>query len=286
MNLVLKRRRDTGTPGSAGDAPRARHAVSMRWSIGGAVLGGLVALVAFAPASWLAHGLASASQQQLLLTDTRGTIWQGSGVLVLSGGEGSRDFSALPGRLDWSLGLQSLGLVLHARQACCINGELQVLVQPGFGRLSLSVPAQGDWQARWPAAWLSGLGTPWNTLQLTGSLRLTTRELRLEWVQGRWRQSGQMDLDFINLSSRVSTLAPLGSYRLSVSGDPASGASRLQLSTLDGALLLSGSGSVGGGAKARFLGEASAAPGREAALNNLLNIIGRRNGARSVISIG
>ena len=29
-----------------------------------------------------------------------------------------------------------------------------------------------------------------------------------------------------------------------------------------------------------------ASPGREAALNNLLNIIGRRQGARSVITIG
>jgi general secretion pathway protein N len=36
----------------------------------------------------------------------------------------------------------------------------------------------------------------------------------------------------------------------------------------------------------RFRGEAVAAPGDEPALNNLLNIIGRRNGARSVISIG
>jgi general secretion pathway protein N len=37
----------------------------------------------------------------------------------------------------------------------------------------------------------------------------------------------------------------------------------------------------------RFRGEASAAtPADEPALDNLLNIIGRRNGARSVISIG
>jgi general secretion pathway protein N len=36
----------------------------------------------------------------------------------------------------------------------------------------------------------------------------------------------------------------------------------------------------------RFRGDAHAAPGAEAALANLLNIIGRRDGARSVISIG
>ncbi|RYY92801.1 MAG: type II secretion system protein N, partial [Comamonadaceae bacterium] len=36
----------------------------------------------------------------------------------------------------------------------------------------------------------------------------------------------------------------------------------------------------------RFDGEASAAPGREDALSNLLNIIGRRDGARSLITLG
>jgi general secretion pathway protein N len=36
----------------------------------------------------------------------------------------------------------------------------------------------------------------------------------------------------------------------------------------------------------RFRGEARASANEEAALSNLLNIIGRRDGARSVISIG
>jgi general secretion pathway protein N len=40
------------------------------------------------------------------------------------------------------------------------------------------------------------------------------------------------------------------------------------------------------GRRLRFAGEASAAPEREGALSNLLNIIGRRNGARSLISLG
>jgi general secretion pathway protein N len=40
------------------------------------------------------------------------------------------------------------------------------------------------------------------------------------------------------------------------------------------------------GQRLRFTGEASAAPEREAQLSNLLNIIGRRSGARSLISLG
>jgi len=149
------------------------------------------------------------------------------------------------------------------------------------------VESRADWLARWPSGWLSGLGTPWNTLQLGGSLRLSARDLRFEWVQGRWRQLGDLQLDLLNLSSRISTLEPLGSYRLSLSADPANaGLSQLRLSTLEGGLLLSGQGTLSAGGKSRFLGEATAAPGREEALNNLLNIIGRRQGARSVLTIG
>lgn len=267
---------------------RGRAAAPLRWSLAGALLGGLLALIVYAPASWLAQALASASGGHLLITDTRGSIWNGSGVLVLTGGAGSRDASALPGRLRWSMGLQgALSLRLSARQDCCINEQLQLRLSPGWGRfeIALANPAQaGDWLARWPAGWLMGLGTPWNTLQPGGSLRLSARDFRLESVQGRWRQAGQLDLELVNLSSRVSTLAPLGSYRFTIAADP-SGLSLLRLDTLDGALLLSGLGSLAGG-KARFSGEARAAPGREAALDNLLNIIGRRQGARSVISIG
>ena len=259
-----------------------------RWSIAGALLGALLALLACAPASWLARGLARASGGHLLLADTRGSVWQGSGLLVLTGGADSRDASILPDRIEWRIGLQGPALLLRARQACCLNDELQLRIEPGLGRLALSLPGSADkgWLARWPAAWLGGLGTPWNTLRLGGSVRLSARDFRLEWAQGRWRQLGQLDLELLNLSSRVSTLAPLGSYRLTLAADPSlAGVSTLQLSTLEGALLLSGQGSVGAG-KARFQGEAQAAPERETALNNLLNIIGRRQGARSLISIG
>jgi general secretion pathway protein N len=59
----------------------------------------------------------------------------------------------------------------------------------------------------------------------------------------------------------------------------------LRLETLEGSLQLSGSGQWVG-ERLHFRGEATAAPDREAALANLLNIIGRRSGARSLISIG
>ena len=86
----------------------------------------------------------------------------------------------------------------------------------------------------------------------------------------------------MGLSSGLSTLKPMGSYRLSLTGGSAT---ELTLATLEGSLQLSGSGRWVG-SRLNFQGIASAAPGHEAALANLLNIIGRRDGARSIITLG
>jgi general secretion pathway protein N len=257
-----------------------------RWAVAGALIGIVVGLVVFAPAAWLASAVASATQQRLLLADARGTLWSGSAVVVLTGGPDSRDAASLPGRLQWTLGFKGLGFDLQAQHACCLNGSVLLQIRPGFGRTAYTLVPPAGWVGQWPSAWLGGLGTPFNTLQLGGSIRLSSPGLALESVQGRWRMTGRADVELLNASSRLSTLDALGSYRLSINGDPAAaGTSQLALSTLEGALRLSGSGSWGP-AGVRFNGEASAAAQNEAALSNLLNIIGRRQGARSVISIG
>jgi general secretion pathway protein N len=262
---------------------RTRDAAS-HWSFWGVAVGALVALIAFAPAAWLARGVAAATEDRLLLTDPRGTVWSGSALPVLTGGPGSREAAALPSRVGWSVSWRGLGFELRARQACCINGEAIVQVRPGFGRMSATVrSSEGGWIARWPAGWLAALGTPWNTLQLGGVLSLSTPGLTLESVQGRWRMSGLAELDVVDASSRLSTLPQLGSYRLTVQGS--GGTSTLTLATLEGPLQLSGEGQWAP-AGVRFRGEARAAEGSQAALDNLLNIIGRRQGERSVISIG
>jgi general secretion pathway protein N len=152
--------------------------------------------------------------------------------------------------------------------------------------MRLELPPSPGAIGQWPAAWLVGLGTPWNTLQPSGSLRLSSSGLTLERVQGRWLFSGQAELELAAMASRVCTLDVLGSYRLALHGDAARGvAATVQLSTTEGALQLGGSGQWSA-SKLRFTGQASAAPGAEAALSNLLNIIGRRQGALSLISIG
>jgi general secretion pathway protein N len=263
---------------------RTRSAAS-RWAIAGLVLGILIGLVAFAPAAWLANSIASSTGQRLLLADARGTLWNGSAVLVLTGGPDSRDASALPGRVQWQVSPSGLGFELRALHECCLNGPIVLQIRPGFGRTQLTLmPPPGGVVGRWPAAWLTGLGTPWNTLQLGGQLRLSTPSLKIESVEGRWRLAGRADLDIVGVSSRLSTLPTLGSYRVSISGD-GGGTSQITLSTLEGVMQLSGNGTWSAGG-VRLRGEATAGAADEAALSNLLNIIGRRQGARSIIAIG
>ena len=259
-----------------------------RWVVGGALLGSLAAVALFAPAAWLAQAVNQATEQRLMLADARGTVWRGSAVVVLTGGAGSRDASALPGRMQWTLGLDGAALALRARQACCIQDELLLRLLPGLGRLRVELPVPPGTQrllGQWPAAWLAGLGTPWNTLQPSGTLALSSGGFAAEAVQGRWIFTGGAELELRGMASSLSTLETLGSYRLSLQGDARGDAARLQLSTTAGALQLRGSGSWTA-SKLHFSGQASAAPGAENALSNLLNIIGRRQGALSLISIG
>ena len=63
----------------------------------------MLALALFAPARWLAALAQQASAGRVQLLAPRGTLWEGSAQLVLTGGAGSRDAMALPGEVSWRL---------------------------------------------------------------------------------------------------------------------------------------------------------------------------------------
>lgn len=260
----------------------SRHAAAAApwgWALSGAVLGVLLALVLFAPARWLAAALRQASAGQVQLIEPRGTVWNGSARLLLAGGSGSRDSAALPGHIDWRVRPGWLALNFQLTAECCTPTPLQARLAQGWSGSVLQI---ADGASQWPAAVLAGLGTPWNTVQAEGSLRFVTQKLSLTWNDGRLLVAGRAELTAIGLSSRLSTLKPMGSYRLTLTGG---NALALDLATLEGKLQLSGSGRWVG-SRLRFEGVARAAPEHEAALANLLNIIGRRDGARSIITLG
>lgn len=259
--------------------PRVPREIPWAWAAGGAALGLVLALVLFAPARWLAGAVDRATAGQVLLADTRGTLWGGSAQLVFTGGRGSSDAAALPGRVAWTIGPRWNGVAARVSADCCTSAPVDVRVRLRLGGMAVEV---ADSVSHWPASVTAGLGTPWNTLQFDGDLALSTRGLSVEWAEGRPVVTGRAELVAQQLASRLSTLRPMGSYRITLQGGATAS---LRLETIEGSLRLSGSGQWVG-SRLRFRGEATAAPQREAALANLLNIIGRRSGPRSLISIG
>jgi general secretion pathway protein N len=289
-------------------------------AIAGAVLGLIVGSVATLPASLLANAVASATSDQFLLAEAEGTIWNGSAITVLTGGAGSHDASVLPTRLEWTLRPHWNGVSVHLRQDCCLAHGMDLSLRrtldawqvnvigpderskpvasadkitPGPGGADAAALAAATPLGQWPMGWLEGRGFPWNTIHPGGVLTLSTHNLSFALKGGHWSTLGSAQAEVRQASSRLTTLDSLGTYRVLIQPDPSTqirpgdGATRdlVWISTLDGALLIDGRGLIGA-TGVRIRAEAHAAPGSEAALNNLLNLIGRRNGASSAISIG
>jgi general secretion pathway protein N len=269
--------------------------LSKRCAWMGASMGVVLAIVTQAPAHWLTHTLEQVSGERLLLPDAQGTIWNGSAQWMWNEGSlhtassphlvRATNTTALPTRVTWQIGpridFANLRLTLNAQiaSACCTPQPVHVAVSPMWRGVRVAV---SNHTSNWPASWLVGLGAPWNTVQPEGHIQLQTTELQWSQQAGKEMMQGQVELQMQQLSTRLSTLRPLGSYRVRLEGgnDIA-----LTLDTLEGSLQLSGSGQLRNG-HVRFDGEASARPGSENALSNLLNILGQRQGAKSILKMG
>lgn len=258
----------------SGGAPSSTRAPWV-WALLGLWLGLTGALLHQAPARWLSPLVASSGRLQLF--DTAGTVWSGSGRLMLTAGAGSRDAAALPGRIEWRWGIDGSGPLLYLHARCCMSEALQISLTLSHWKPKVSL---SDHQSVWPAEPLAGLGTPMNTLRLGGSLHLRSQGVHWLGTSGQWQ--GRASLEAQHVASAMSSVKPLGRYRLDILGGPEPS---LQLSTVEGPLSLQGQGAWRGG-RLRFEGQASSSPEMEPMLGMVLNLIGRRDGLRSLISIG
>ena len=249
---------------------RPRPRAPWRSALAGAFIGLAVTLVWQAPARWLAAAVRAGSGGMVQLAEPYGTVWRGSARLMLAGGEGSRGRVALPGRVQWQLSPGWLAASVRLQADCCTpQGPLAARVRWQWGGVQVAL--------------LAGLGTLWNPVQLQGDITLRTHGLAFGWVQGRLHLQGQAGATARQVASRLSPLKPLGSYSVTLTGGETPS---LSLSSLPGsALLLSGSGQWVG-QRLRFTGQAEATPGTEAQLLNLLNILGRRQDNKAVITFG
>ena len=306
---------------SAGAGANASAAASSGAGVGatgialGLMLGLLMGLLLQAPASWLSSVVALATEQRVLLLNPQGTLWQGSADGALSDGQHTLASTQsaqqakhspqaqltkssthtgplpthLPSRVHWRIRPHmdwtqaAFGLQLVLQSDCCTPTPVQIFIAPGWQGLRISSLAH---HSQVPASWLVGLGAPWNTLQPEGQLQLRSQSVQWQqaWsaIPSQAKLTGQIELQWLDCSTRLSTLRPLGHYRMVVTGGDTM---QLQLDTLQGSLQLQGRGEWLQG-RLRFRGEAKAQPDAEAAVSNLLNVLGQRRGNVSLMELG
>ncbi|MDH5537063.1 MAG: type II secretion system protein N, partial [Betaproteobacteria bacterium] len=212
-----------------------------------------------APAAWIGDWVQS--QGKLRLIDARGTVWSGSAMLGLSDG---RQVMLVPGRVSWEVGLAA---IFSGRVTADVaHPALRAPLAVSYTAKSTAVKAG---QAELPAAVLAALGAPFNTVRPGGvlSLRWTDVEIKNGVL------AGDLQIEWREAQSALSTVAPLGSYRLRITG--AGDAARLQLETLSGPLHLDGGGTLKGG-RVSFKGLAFADPDMRTALQGLIGVLGPR----------
>ncbi|MHB8347814.1 MAG: type II secretion system protein N [Acidiferrobacterales bacterium] len=232
----------------------------------------LVFLLATAPAAWMSWALVRASRGTLSIDRPAGTVWRGRGDLVV------HIASSPP---------QSLGAarwVLHplwlfagqVRAHAAVRGpgtEVQADLGLGYHRIILSNAA-----ASFPAQLISALYSPAALLSPAGRIQFNAKQFMVDSKN----VSGGAVVQWHQAASSLSSIRPLGDYRLSLDGHGRNAVLRLQ--TLSGNLALNGSGSWDpGSGRVQFNGMAKPTD-HAAALEPLLRLFGpdRGNGMRTL----
>ncbi|MFK7962624.1 MAG: type II secretion system protein N [Burkholderiaceae bacterium] len=255
----------------------------MRWIlyIAAGLVGIIIALVGFAPATLADWGLQKATAGRLGLAETQGTVWRGSGRLVLidvndrSLGLRTMPGVAVPGRLDWTV--SKLPLLLGI-----VDADLRLAGMSNAVRLSggLTEMRIGAGQVSLPSVDLGRLGSPWNTIKPAGALALRWDEMVLR--EGSF--NGKANIELRNMASALTPVNPLGSYRINVEGE--GNRAKLNIVTINGPLRLDGDGTWTARRGVQFTAFAVAEEQEQARLRTLLGLIGRRQGDKTLIKIG
>lgn len=247
-----------------------------------ALLAALATVLASAPAQWVASAVERASGGRVELAAARGSLWSGSATLVLASGDGpARSRASLPEPLAWRVRPASLlagVLDLEVTHPSALAQPLVLRAGPG-APLSLAAT-----EVRLPAALLAGLGAPWTTVRPGGVLTVAWDRLQI----GGQRLEGDLRAEWQQASSALTTVAPIGHYRLLTQGGFPN--TQLSLLTLAGPLELQGDGTIDAEGRLRFTGRARAQPQAgdavRAQLAGLIALLGRRDGDAAILSFG
>ena len=234
----------------------------------------LLFLIIQIPASWFAWGVNYYSHNTVRLDPLSGSLWHGKGRLVIYYPQTApHDF----GNAEWRINPLWLitGRVQVELQADKQDMKVKTAFSLGKGTIALK-----DTDATFPAASISDLYQPAIMIGPQGQIRLTTSDL----VFGRQNVEGSAALEWLAATSSLSSVQPLGDYRLDITG--AGKTANLKLTTLRGDLELTGQGQwqMANG-QIQFSG--SATPhGRIVELDPLLKLFGKdQGGGRRLLTL-
>ena len=238
----------------------------MRWTAPALGLGAYAAaLIALAPATLIDERLQRASDGRLRLASAEGSLWSGAGWLEIRNAD---DRAGVAKRLAWRVLPESL---LRARLVAEV--ELDQAARPFLVTLSLSRMEIADARISVPAAVL-GLGVPrLAPLRLSGEVLLDIPHPSFE----RGRMDGDATLQWRAAGSALTPISPLGDYEVHFKA--AGPTVHAALSTLEGPLLLEGTGTWSHGAPPSFLAIARVPAQHQEQLAPLLRLIAVERGA-------
>lgn len=231
----------------------------------------VVTLLVMLPAAWIAPQFAKTTGGHVNMVDPQGSLWKGSAMLMLAAGADPAGATLLPGRIEWTTAFWPL-FTGHVRMTM---RESDAMPDPVNVDATLRAATLTSGTIKVPASLLTGLGAPFNTLDLDGRVELSWTDWR---TFGR-EAFGQLTVTLSDMSSRVSQVKPLGSYRVQMQAQGPN--ATFDLSTLKGPLLLNGHGMSQGGSMS-FQGTASSTPEAHDNLAGLLNLLGRPSGPNTI----
>jgi general secretion pathway protein N len=236
-----------------------------------AVLSNCAVMLALFPAAWITPQFSRATGGHVNLVNPTGSLWHGSAALMLAAGSDTSAATLLPGRIEWHTAFWPL-FVGRVRMTMLQSDAMPNPITVDATRRG-AILSQGAIAV--PASLLTGLGAPFNTLDLEGDVQLAWSD----WRSFGNEAFGQLSVTLTDASSRVSLVKPLGSYRVVIQAQGSR--STVDLSTLKGPLMLDGHGTVSADSTI-FNGTASAAPEARDNLAGLLNLLGRPSGPDKV----
>jgi len=232
----------------------------------------LLFLIIEMPASWFAWGLNRYSGGTVRLDPIAGNLWSGSGRVVIYYPQTTpHDFGQTEWRINplWLLtGRMRLSLKSNDQ-----DRQIKTTLVAAGNNFTLK-----DTETEFPAAFVAQLYAPLSLISPQGKVRISTSEL----IMAAGKMEGTAALEWLNAGSSLSSVQPLGDYRLELTG--AGKNVNLKLATLRGDLDLTGQGQWQPQTGQVQINGSAVPRARAGELESLLNMIGpdQGNGRRAL----